>query len=237
MHVMLKALFFDVDGTLAETEEGHRHAWNVAFAAHGLGWTWGQPLYRDLLQIAGGRERLSHYAAGRLSAGEIATIHADKDRRYQTAVARGEVALRPGVEALIADARRCGLQLGIVTTSGRVNVETLLRATLGASAPGWFSVWATAEDASAKKPDPAVYHVALERSGLTPDTVLAIEDSRNGLLAAHRAGIPVLLTPSFYMSGEACNEAAQVWPDLSGITITTLSKVFQNHGLQRGGPV
>jgi len=214
---MLRALLFDVDGTLAETEEGHREAWNAAFAAHGLGWSWDRDLYRQLLQIAGGRERLAHYANGRLGTADLVRIHADKDRRYRDAAASGRIALRPGVAALIAEARKREIRLGIATTTSRSNVEALVKGTLGEEAIAWFAVWACAEDAAAKKPDPAVYHVAIERLGLAPEEVVAIEDSRNGLLAADRAGIRVVFSPSLYMSGDDASEAMLVLPDLASL--------------------
>lgn len=59
----LRALIFDVDGTLAETEqEGHLPAFNAAFARAGLGWTWEPALYGRLLAVTGGKERIRHYA-------------------------------------------------------------------------------------------------------------------------------------------------------------------------------
>lgn len=215
---MVAALLFDVDGTLAETEEGHRQAWNAAFAAHGRDWVWDRAIYRDLLRIAGGPERLRAFAGvDVISDAQIARIHRDKNALYRAAVARGEVPLRPGVLTLIQHARAAGIRLAIATTTSRGNVEALIDGAIGAHARDWFAVMACAEDAQAKKPDPAVYAVALARLGLEPRETVALEDSRNGLMAANALGIPVVLTPSFYFDHEPTGGAALVLPDLAAL--------------------
>lgn len=214
---MLKALLFDVDGTLAETEEGHRAAWNAAFTCAGLDWNWDQTLYRDLLQTPGGRERLTRFANGRLTGAEVEAVHSEKDRRYRAKARDGGIPLRPGVSDLIAEARQRGLSLAIVTTTSRANAEALVSGTFGPGQCGLFSVWACAEDAQAKKPDPEVYRIALAKLGIAPHEAVAIEDSRNGLLAAHGARVPVVFTRSLYMNEDDASEAQLILPDLSAI--------------------
>lgn len=198
----LRAILFDVDGTLAETEEGHRRAWNAAFAEHGRDWQWDFRTYRELLKVAGGRERLRHFTRGALDDRAIAAIHRTKNDYYRRALDNGEAALRPGVRALIDAARERGITLGIATTTSRTNVEALLDSTLGPQARNWFATIACAEDAPEKKPDPAVYVLALRQLGLSGPEAVAIEDSRNGVLAAKAAGLEVVLTPSLYMASD-----------------------------------
>src|ERR1700712_809679 len=115
----LEALIFDVDGTLAETEEIHRAAFNAAFAAAGLGWHWDVPLYARLLEVTGGKERIRHYAetAGLPGPADIAALHAYKTARYVDLVRGGSVSLRPGIARLLADAEAAGLRLAIATTT------------------------------------------------------------------------------------------------------------------------
>ena len=203
----LEALIFDVDGTLADTErDGHRVAFNAAFAEHGLDWHWDEALYGELLQVAGGVERMAHYArAHRAVALDDATLsallarlHATKTRHYVQRVAGGAVPLRPGVERLIREARHQGLRLAIATTTTRGNVIALLEATLGAGAPGWFEVTGTAQDVASKKPDPAVYRWVLERLRLDADAAIAFEDSGHGVTAATSAGLRCIVTPTDY---------------------------------------
>ena len=126
---MLDTVVFDVDGTLAETEEAHRAAFNETFAANGLAWTWDRDLYRDLLRVTGGKERIRHHADRTgvgLDASRIAALHAEKTERYGRLVAGGGCRLRPGVEAAIRGAGAAGLRLAIATTTSHPNVDALL---------------------------------------------------------------------------------------------------------------
>ena len=197
----LEALIFDVDGTLAETEEWHRHAFNAAFDAAGLGWHWDQALYGELLEVAGGKERIRHHAARRgetTDAAAVARLHADKTARYVASVEAGAVALRPGVARLVHEARAAGLRLAIATTTTPANVSALLRATLGAGADGLFDCIGAGDMVAAKKPAPDIYQYVLDRMGLAPDRCIAIEDTPNGLRAALGAGIATVVSTSLY---------------------------------------
>ncbi|MCA0273888.1 MAG: HAD-IA family hydrolase [Proteobacteria bacterium] len=213
------ALIFDVDGTLAETEELHRAAFNDAFAAAGLGWEWTQGIYRRLLKVTGGKERIAVWCGERgvaLSPAEIAALHADKTARYVAMMAAGRIALRPGVARIMAEARARSVALAIATTTSRANVEALTRAVWGATGAEMFDVIAAGDEVAAKKPAPDVYRLALERLALPPSAALAFEDSRNGLLAAREAGLRTIVTPSIYTAGEDFTGALSVLPDLAG---------------------
>jgi beta-phosphoglucomutase-like phosphatase (HAD superfamily) len=128
---MLKALIFDVDGTLAETEEVHRQAFNDAFAAAGVGWHWDRATYRRLLAVTGGKERM---AVWRREVGSgptdavLAELHRDKSARYAAILASGGLVARPGVMRIIAEARAAGLRVAVATTTSPANVEALAHA-------------------------------------------------------------------------------------------------------------
>lgn len=204
---MLEALIFDVDGTLAETEEAHRLSFNAVFASEGLGWVWDQPLYTDLLRITGGKERIAHYISAygvkpALTKDAIALLHQKKTARYAAMASGGELQLRPGIGRLLRQARDEGVRLAIATTTSLPNVENLIAATLGADAVGWFEVIGAGDQVAAKKPAPDIYLHVLERLRLPPSACLAFEDSRNGLEAARAAGLAVVVTVSSYTADE-----------------------------------
>ena len=208
----IRALLWDVDGTLAETElAGHRPAFNRAFAEEGLSWHWDVDRYLPLLRISGGRERMRTFARDSghsISEAQIERLQQRKQRHYEQLIRSGAVGLRAGVQRLILEARAAGLPQAIVTTSGRASVQALLKGAAGELAQT-FAFWVCGEDVDRKKPDPEGYRQALERLGLQPEEVLAIEDSRNGLQAASRAGLACLVTLSDSSRWEAAGEGAQ----------------------------
>jgi len=222
------AVLFDVDGTLAETEcDGHRVAFNQAFADAGLSWQWNESRYGELLRIAGGKERIAFFAARhapdwlaqRGAAVRVAALHGRKNAIYAQLVARGAVALRPGVAPLFAAIERVGWTLGIVTTTSRANVEALFNAALPRDALRRFAVVICGEDVARKKPDPSAYRLALQR--LRNGTrAVAVEDSRNGLLAARGAGIATVVVRSRYGMREDFSEAAAVFDAYAHHTTT-----------------
>jgi HAD superfamily hydrolase (TIGR01509 family) len=209
----IDALIFDVDGTLAETEEAHRISFNEAFADAGLPWRWTQDDYRDLLKVTGGKERIAHFMAisGSPAPAElIPALHARKTELYTARVAGGAVGFRPGIEALMAEARRRGVALAIATTTSRPNVDALIAAVLGAGALDDFKAIACGDMVRAKKPAPDVYNLALEQLGVAPARAVAIEDSCNGVRSARAAGLAVVATPSLYSACDDFSEATVV---------------------------
>ena len=197
----LEALIFDVDGTLAETEEWHRHSFNAAFADAGLDWHWDQAIYGRLLEVTGGKERIGHFAAGRgeaIDAATIARLHAAKTARYVASIETGAVALRPGVSRLLQEARDAGLRLAIATTTTPENVTALLRTTLGPDGVRLFECIGAGDMVAAKKPAPDIYQFVLDRLQIEPGRCIAFEDTPNGLQAACGAGIATVVTTSLY---------------------------------------
>ncbi len=201
----IRAFIWDVDGTIAETEEAHRLAFNAAFAAAGLDWVWDVPTYRRLLMTTGGKERILRHARDlgvELSDHQIRALHADKTAHYTAMVADGRVALRPGVAQAIAEGRKAGIRQAISTTTSRPNIDALIEACFGAPADQVFDVIAAGDEVRAKKPAPDVYLLALERLGLEARECIAFEDSRPGVGAARAADLRIMLTPSAYTTGD-----------------------------------
>ena len=218
---MLKAVLFDVDGTLAETEEFHRRAFNQAFAEQGLDIEWSREQYRDLLRITGGKERLRHFFLSRPMPNRdlpdealIASLHARKNALYKRNLISGDAGLRPGVLRLITEARDSDIRLGIATTTSAVNLDALLTPLLGVDWACHFAVVVAGDEVPRKKPAPDVYEACLRQLGVDARDVVAIEDSVPGAASAKAAGIRVLLTPSSYTEGDDFSAADAVVPDL-----------------------
>ena len=217
------ALILDVDGTLAETEELHRQAFNYAFVRHGLDWHWDRAAYKDLLRVTGGKERIGAFHAGQgiappLSDADIGELHRIKTAHYAELVGTGCCPLRPGVADLLVAAKARGQRLAIATTTSRGNIDALLSQALG---PRWaadFDAIVAGDDVGHKKPAPDVYLEILARLKLAPADCVAIEDSANGLVAASQAGIPVLITRSMYFRDDDFSGARFVLDELSELT-------------------
>ena len=227
----LEALIFDVDGTLADTELAHLAAFNQAFAQEGIGWQWDVPLYTQLLEVSGGKERMLHYwkqvrpdvtDLGNGVQATIARLHELKTAAYEQAVRDGAVQLRPGVLALIEAAHAEGLRLAIATTTSPVNIVALLRRAIG---PDWQRFFTVVEDASTaprKKPDPMVYQQTLARLAVPAAACLAFEDSANGLVAARTAKLATIVTPNDFTAHHDFTGALRVLPDLAGVSVAQL---------------
>ncbi|MCG2629291.1 HAD family hydrolase [Bradyrhizobium sp. WYCCWR 13023] len=217
------ALIFDVDGTLAETEELHRRAFNHAFARHGLDWHWDRAAYRDLLRVTGGKERIRAFHARQqiappLSDADIAELHRIKTAHYAELIETGCCPLRPGVAELLTAAKARRQRIAIATTTSHGNIDALLSRALGA---GWaldFEAIVAGDDVRHKKPAPDVYLAILAWLRLAPSDCVAIEDSANGLVAASRAHIPVLITRSIYFRDDDFSAARFVLDELSELT-------------------
>lgn len=206
----IAALIFDVDGTLADTEETHRQAFNAAFLEHELYWDWSPHQYTELLHTSGGKERIAVYvdslplpaAEKKRLKGLVQLIHDTKTRIYGELIGDGRAPLRPGVGRLLREARAAGVRLAIASTTTSANAEALIRAQLGVDARHWFEVIACGDLVPHKKPAPDIYVRALGMLRLPAAACVAIEDSLNGLAAAKAAGLFTVVTPNFWSAAQ-----------------------------------
>lgn len=218
---MMKALIFDCDGVLVDTErDGHRVAFNRAFAEIGLDVSWDVELYGELLKVAGGKERMRAYfekagwpAEAKDKDEFIADLHKRKTNIFADLIASGQLPLRAGINRIIDEAVAAGMKLGVCTTSNPISVDGVLDL-MGPERKSKFEFVLAGDIVSKKKPDPEIYNLAAERLGFSPSSCMVIEDSRNGLLAAHGAGMPCLITTSTYTINENFDHAAKVVPEL-----------------------
>ncbi len=215
----LTALLFDVDGTLADTErDGHRPAFNKAFAEAGLDWDWTVALYADLLTVTGGKERIRYFVEKYLPdfapaegiAAFAARMHKRKTHFYLEMLQAGDIPLRVGAERLIREARAAGLRLGIATTTTPENVTYLLKATLGEASIAWFECIAAGDIVPKKKPAPDIYEYAMQQMGLQPEECLAFEDSDNGIRSSTAANLKTVVTVNDYTRDHDFSKAVLV---------------------------
>ncbi|MBE0620973.1 MAG: HAD-IA family hydrolase [Burkholderiales bacterium] len=211
----IKALIFDVDGTIADTEETHRQSFNAAFLEHGLRWEWSRDEYAELLRTSGGKERIAVYIESlELGLQETAQlkrmvplIHDSKTRIYAELIADGRAPLRPGIARLIGEARAAGVRLGIASTTTAANISALIGAQFGAAAWSWFEALACGDLVANKKPEPDIYIRALGMLRLPAQGCVAFEDSVNGLRSAKAAGLYTVVTPTAWSEGQDFSSA------------------------------
>lgn len=229
----LRALVWDVDGTLAETEDdGHRVAFNQAFEEAGLPWRWDRPRYAELLAVTGGKERLLAWwrqvdpqaAATPEAAARVAHLHTRKTVHYLALLDGGAIGLRPGVATLLQQARAAGLRQAVATTTTLDNVTRLLRVTLGPAAESLFEVIGAGDVVPNKKPAPDIYHWVLQRLGLPAARCLAVEDSVPGVQAACAAALPVLRVRGVFGAGEAAAGPVADVTGFGGLTVEQLRR-------------
>ncbi|MBC8520068.1 MAG: HAD family hydrolase [Gammaproteobacteria bacterium] len=215
----MKAIIFDVDGTLADTErDGHRVAFNLAFADAGLDWVWSEEMYGRLLAVTGGKERIRHYieleepeypTVDDLSAW-IASLHASKTEHFVSLLQAGEIPLRSGVRRLLTEAHEAGVTLAIATTTTPQNVSALLEHAMFPGAESWFKIIGAGDIVPNKKPSSDIYDYVLAELGLSAAECIAIEDSHNGLSSSLEAGLTTIVTVNGYTEAEDFTGAALV---------------------------
>jgi HAD superfamily hydrolase (TIGR01509 family) len=217
----MKALIFDCDGVLVDTErDGHRVAFNRTFSEFGFETFWDVELYGQLLKIAGGKERIrAHFESVGWPQGVtntdvlVADLHKRKTSIFMEIIASGQLPLRSGVVRLVDEAEAAGVRLGVCTTSNAMSVSGVLDL-MGQQRKQKFEFVLAGDVVSRKKPDPEIYNLAKARLGVPGSACMVIEDSRNGLIAALGAGMPCVITTSTYTADENFDGAAGVVPEL-----------------------
>lgn len=221
----IKAIIFDVDGTLADTEEAHRISFNKTFAENHLDWNWDVALYDKLLKVTGGKERINHFITTCVPDfkkpddydGFVKRLHLAKTAHYTALLREGGIPLRPNIKRLITEAKQAGLKLAIATTTSQDNVITLLQQGLGAGSEALFDVIGYGDIVQHKKPAPDIYLWVLEQLGLAAAECIALEDSENGLRSSLSAGLKTFITITHYTNKQDFSGASAVLQDLSDL--------------------
>ena len=202
----LNAILFDVGGTIAESEEIHRVSFNEAFKEFGLNWYWDEAIYRELVFIGGGKERIKHYITRawpemlkqKNLTKYIESVHKIKGQIYEEFLNDSQLKARPGIIRLLKELKNEKIRLAIVSDTTEENLINLFKKGLGINPIEWFEILAHGGCTIQKKPSPDIYLWTLERLKLPPESCLAIEDAPRGVDSAIDAGLKVLVTPSIY---------------------------------------
>ena len=224
---MKKALIFDCDGVLADTErDGHLVAFNQMWREQGINWQWSLEQYAQKVKIGGGKERM--FSLGKdedfravylVPESESAWWnivmgwHKRKTEIYKQAIASGAIPGRPGVKRLAQEALRNGWLLAVCSTSAIASVEAVLCHVMGVELASQFAGVFAGDMVKAKKPAPDVYNLAVEKLNLDPANCVVVEDTRNGLLAATAARMTCIVTYNELTKDEDFSEAALVLSD------------------------
>lgn len=206
----MTALLLGSISTLADTSERQREAFNEAFAAHDLDWTWEPDEYRSMLSTAGGRDRIATYAQSQGVAIDADAVHATKSELFQEKLATSDVEARPGVVETVRAARDAGEPVALVTTTSGANVDALLAGLAPQLDRDDFDVVITRDDVADTKPHPSAYETALARLGITADQAVAVEDNVDGVTAAKAAGLRCIALPNENTAGHDFDEADTV---------------------------
>ena len=237
----LKAIIFDVDGTIADTEEAHREAFNKTFKNNQLGWHWSQTEYKALLRVTGGKERIKHFIDINHLTPNIPSqypnlteyikhLHTEKNSIFASIIQSGKVPFRVGFERLVAEAREKNITLAISTTTSLSNVEALIESNLGVEAMDYFAVIGAGDMVANKKPSGEIYSYVLDKLGLKAGECVAIEDSYNGLCSSKEARLVTVITVNPYTQEHDFSQADTVVSSLGDKnTPTTLlrGKTFE----------
>lgn len=224
----LKAIIFDFDGTIADTErDGHRVAFNDAFLDYGLDWYWHIHQYQKLLKVNGGQERiqsyideLPHRVKNKLSSSLAKDLYAIKTEHYLDMIYQNDgIPLRPGISRIIHEAKDKGIKLAIATSSTQENVGALLKSRLGHDAFSLFDVIATSNEVAIKKPHTHVYQFVLKKMGIDPNNCIAIEDSHHGLTSSLGANLKTLITFNDYTQHDDFTGAIAILPHLGEVDL------------------
>jgi HAD superfamily hydrolase (TIGR01509 family) len=205
----IKAVLFDQDGVIIDTErDGHRVSFNMTFKEFGFTDEWSVEYYHELLQVAGGKERMKHHWKTKgfskpLTEEEIDNLVKDMHKRktalFVELIETGKLPLRPGIHRFMKEAMAAGIQVGVCTTSNEQAAKAITEKILTDIK---FEIVLAGDVVKNKKPDPEIYNLALSKLGLKPEEAMVVEDSKNGVKASKAAGIKTIVTTNGYTEKE-----------------------------------
>ena len=218
----LSAVLFDVDGTIAETEDFHRKSFNEAFKEFNLDWFWDEAIYRELINIGGGKERIMYHIkkawpemlSYKNLSNYIDSIHKIKNEIYEDYIKDSSIEPRPGIKRLIDELKVNKIKIALVSSTSEINLKNLFKFGLGIDPYSEFDLVAHGDSTKLKKPSSEIYEWALQKLQLPHQACVAIEDSPRGLESSKGATLKTIITPSKLTINEIFKGADLVVSDL-----------------------
>lgn len=218
----MKLLISDLDGTIVETEDYHRLAYNALFRKLGLSQNWSKQDYMDRLQTMGGNKFREVFSWLELPEEEYEAtktkLYHQKTKLYAELITSdlksGQLGLRPGIRRLFAEVQDAGIPIAIATACVGWAAEQVIEAGLGKEFLQSLAVLCGGESTERKKPHPDIYLLVAHKTGIDPSDCMVLEDTRHGMLAAKSAGMSCLVTPSEFAQDHDLTEADRVSHDL-----------------------
>ena len=212
----LKAVFFGSIGTVAETSEIQRRSYNLAFNRLSIDCYWNVANYCEMLKVPGGKDRIRNFTTPNISEEDVDKIHNLKEEIYAELIEQEDISRLEFVEVFHHSKAR-DLKLGLITTTSKKNIDSLSRALEDKVNFNDFDIITTSKDCTKPKPNPEIYQNALRKIGVSPNEVIAIEDTQVNLSASLSANINSILYP-----GEYSNYTKEVQPSFN-----LMEKIFQ----------
>ena len=203
----LSAVMFGSIGTIADTSELQRQAFNDAFGEHGLDWNWDRGDYLEMLEESGGQDRVARYASSVGQDVDSEAIHASKSKLFQQSLAESSLSPREGVADAVTEAKDQGIKVALVTTTSGANISSLADALRPALDIDGFDLVVDSSSVAEPKPDAAAYNFALQSLGESAEDCVAIEDNLGGVDSAAAAGIRCVAFPNENTAGHEFDRA------------------------------
>jgi HAD superfamily hydrolase (TIGR01509 family) len=199
----MSAILFGSIGTIADTSELQRQAFNQAFSLHNLNWNWSKEEYANFLKKSSGRKRIEDYAKSLGESVDAEAVHESKSEIFQKSLSEDSIQPRSGVVDVMQQAKQKGLKLALVTTTSEQNVLSMLKALRRDIDVSNFDLVVSALDVAHSKPAKDAYEFALKELDQEPDSCVAIEDNLGGLDAAKSAELACIAFPN---QNTACHD-------------------------------
>jgi len=205
-----KALFFGSIGSIVETSDIQRKAFNEAFKRKNLNWIWTRKIYQKLLKKSGGKDRISNYALQKKISVDEIKLRELKTKIFNNYLKKNKLSPRPGVKEIIKICKKKRIKLALVSSTTQNNINSIffcLRKSINVKD---FDFVGNSKLAKNPKPFPDIYKFALKKLKLQANECIAIEDSQESLNSAKKAKIKCFVFPGKFHNSKKFKGAEKI---------------------------